>query len=686
MPPIAGALNGAMVLRDSSIPNMSYEDVVDVVNPKVLGSLYLDRIFYDIALDFFILVSSITAVVGNVGQANYAAANMYMCALAANRRKRGLNAVALNGGAIIGAGYITRETDRALDLTVEKMALMRLSEEDFHQMIAEAIESGHVDCPDGVSEITTGLLDIAPDSANIPKWYRNPKFSRFIVQQSAGANERTEQTAAASIHDQLQACQTHQDLVLLVEQAFISQLRKLLLTPSDVANEVLLSKRSTELGIDSLISVDLRSWFMKNFKASIPVLKIMGSDSMARLVDTIVESVPAEIVPNLELDADIKDSISTTSTSTSLGSETTSSLSSPTSNPQPKSIDWDAESTPPAGLAEISMAGIGPLPVIPPKLIVVTGVTGHLGPHLLQSLLNDTAAEIHCLAVRKLAIRLQNKELPVDARIQYHEGDLAAPLLGLSEAAAASIFARADAVIHNGADTSHAKLYGALRASNVGSTATLARLCLPRRIPLHYVSSAGVCIFYGRDSFPPVPVTGPGSLLPAPDGSFGYASSKWVSERLLERVHAEHGLPVCIYRPSTIMRRGTDATSSRAELDWVNALLWHTRRIGAAPQVRHNRGALDLVRTETCCDGVLGRVLGGGSGARIEYVNQVGDVVIPMDSIRDVDADKGKRYDVLPLDEWLNRAVEAGLHPGVSDLIRKMDAADMPSYPRLLKE
>lgn len=217
-------------------------------------------------------------------------------------------------------------------------------------------------------------------------------------------------------------------------------------------------------------------------------------------------------------------------------------------------------------------------------------------------------------------------------------------------------------------------------------SATLARLCLPRTVPLHYVSSAGVCIFYGGDSFPPVPVMGPGSLLPAPDGSFGYASSKWVGERLLERVHAEHGLPVCIYRPSTIMRRGTAAMSSRAELDWVNALLWYTRRVGAAPQVRHNRGALDLVRTETCCDGVLGRVLGGISGARIEYVNQVGDAVIPMDSIRDVDADKGRRYDVLPLDQWLNRAVEAGLHPGVSDLIRKMDAADMPSYPRLLTE
>jgi hypothetical protein len=70
MPPIAGALNGAMVLRDSSIPNMDYDQLMDVIRPKVLGSIHLDRIFYNVHLDWFILVSSINCIIGNVGQAN----------------------------------------------------------------------------------------------------------------------------------------------------------------------------------------------------------------------------------------------------------------------------------------------------------------------------------------------------------------------------------------------------------------------------------------------------------------------------------------------------------------------------------------------------------------------------------------------------------------------------------------
>lgn len=88
LPPIAGVLNGAMVLRDVSVRNMEFNQVTDVVGPKVLGSIHLDRIFHKAELDFFILLSSINCIIGNVGQANYAAANMGMCGLAAHRRKR----------------------------------------------------------------------------------------------------------------------------------------------------------------------------------------------------------------------------------------------------------------------------------------------------------------------------------------------------------------------------------------------------------------------------------------------------------------------------------------------------------------------------------------------------------------------------------------------------------------------
>ncbi len=215
-PPIVGVLNGAMVLRDVSVGNMTIDQVTDVIRPKVLGSIHLDQIFHDVDLDFFVLLSSINCVIGNVGQANYAAANMGMCGVAANRRKRGLASAAVNVGAVMGAGYIT-QSDRQLDVTVAKMAMMHLSEEDFHQIFAEAMEAGYLDSSVG-PEISTGLLDISPSSANIPKWYSNPKFARFIVHQTASNDDKKEQSNAASIQDRLQACQTQQDLLQVIKR------------------------------------------------------------------------------------------------------------------------------------------------------------------------------------------------------------------------------------------------------------------------------------------------------------------------------------------------------------------------------------------------------------------------------------------------------------------------------------
>jgi hypothetical protein len=205
-----------MVLRDTTVRNMTYDQLMEVVRPKVLGSIHMDEIFKNDDLDFFILFSSINCIIGNTGQANYAGANTFMCSLAAQRRKRGLAATALNVGAIIGAGYIEREASKALDLTVAKGSLMHLSEEDFHQLFAEAIEAGHPSNPDG-PEVSTGVLDVAVDSADPPKWISDPKFSHFIVHHKTDDGAEKEKAGTPSIQDLVRKCQTTEDLQKVIE-------------------------------------------------------------------------------------------------------------------------------------------------------------------------------------------------------------------------------------------------------------------------------------------------------------------------------------------------------------------------------------------------------------------------------------------------------------------------------------
>jgi nucleoside-diphosphate-sugar epimerase len=702
LPPIVGVLNGAMVLRDGMVRNMVFEQVTDVIRPKVLGSIHLDRIFHDVDLDFFVLLSSINCVIGNVGQANYAAANMGMCGIAAARRRRGLVSSVANVGAIIGVGYITQSA-RQLDLTVANTHLTHLSEEDFHQIFAEAMEAGYLDSPDG-PEISTGLLEISPDTPNMPKWYTDPKFARLIVNKTTDGGKGKEKASAASILDSLKACRSEEDVFQVVKSAFAAQLRRIL--QISTGDDDMMNMRSIELGLDSLISVDIRSWFLKNFQVSIPVLKIMANDAqMSGLVETAVEGIPAELIPEVRADAlangKSDDSGSETNSAVTPASSTNgrvpdTAATSPGSATPPKGssgIDWEAEATPP----ELSLppADAKP-PSSPPKVVVLTGCTGLLGHHLLDALAAEPSIEkIICIAVRQLSARLANGSLPPPSdRITYYEGDLSAPRLGLSEADEKTIFDAADAVIHNGSDTSHLKYYSAIRATNVDSTRHLIRLCVRRMIPLHYISSAGVALFAGLDSFPEISATAPGNALPPPDGAHGYMCGKWVCERMLERVHAETGLPVWIQRPSTIVREGKDAEGDRAGMYWVNALVHYVHEIKAVPRVERNKGCFDLVYVRSVCEDVLrgllsaGKKGGDGKGSGITYVNNVGDVVIPMHLMAEIARQKGREepYEVVPMEEWMRRAIAAGLHPAVAALIETFDEPGAASYPRLLKK
>ena len=680
-----------MVLRDVTVANMQFEQVQDVYKPKVLGSMNLDRIFHDVDLDFFVLLSSANCIIGNVGQANYAAANMGMVGVAAHRRKRGLRSSTANVGAIIGVGYITESASR-LDLTVANTHLIHLNEEDFHQIFAEVLEAGYQDSPAG-PEITTGILEVSPDEPNMPKWFSEPKFARLILHSVASGDDKKERMNDTSIQESLQACKSEQDVFQVVKQAFAAQLRKTL--QISTADDDIMNMRSSDLGLDSLISVDIRSWFLKSFQVSIPVLKIMSGDAhMSGLIEAAVEDIPAELIPQVRGDrgAVVNGDASGVSSSSGTQASPPSGEASTTTSTPPSAdgdgpIDWDAEVCPPERVSELPNAKP---PNPKPRVILLTGASGLLGHHLLNALLaQPSIRKVICIAVRRLAERLKSGQLPAPSdRIVYYQGDLAVPRFGLTEEEQATIFNVVDAVIHNGADTSHLKYYSASREANVGSTIQLVRLCLQRMIPLHYVSSAGMALFAGRDPFPSISGTKTGKK-PPPDGAHGYMCSKWVCESLLERVNARDGLKIWIQRPSTIVREGDDATTSAADFDWVNTLLHYSHDIQAVPRIEYNKGTFDLVYVQTCCDDIIRELLRNEPKlpSGMTYVNNVGDIVIPMARMAEIAKHKGKKdlYQVLPWKEWMQKAMAAGLHPAVAALVETFDEPGAPSYPGLLK-
>lgn len=92
---------------------MSFEDWRDSTDPKIRGTLNLHRAFADKNLDFFLTLSSVASVIGNVGQANYSAGNSFMDDLMAWRQANGLPGCSINIGLVPDGGSLGEGVESA---------------------------------------------------------------------------------------------------------------------------------------------------------------------------------------------------------------------------------------------------------------------------------------------------------------------------------------------------------------------------------------------------------------------------------------------------------------------------------------------------------------------------------------------------------------------------------------------
>jgi hypothetical protein len=99
MPPLRGVIHSAGVLDDGALLQQNWSRFQTVFAPKVTGGYLLHTLTRHLPLDFFILFSSASAVLGSPGQSNHAAANAFLDALAHYRRGQGLPALSINWGA-----------------------------------------------------------------------------------------------------------------------------------------------------------------------------------------------------------------------------------------------------------------------------------------------------------------------------------------------------------------------------------------------------------------------------------------------------------------------------------------------------------------------------------------------------------------------------------------------------------
>ena len=269
---------------------MTLKDYHDAITCKVPGTWNLHNVAleHNLPLDFFTLLSSVSGVVGQKGQANYAAANVFLDAFATYRRSLGLAACSVDLGAIEDVGYMHEHED--LVVVFDKVAWTPINEALFHRIvrcsILQQVDPGN---RDSAQLITSVAVPQQPGSSLLV----DARFSGLVSgDASGGANKAADGKDGAA--KELQAfflmlkSGAEAGLVLsacveIVNKQFMATLR--LPEPMEPA------KSLSSYGLDSLAAVEFRNWARMDLGADLTTLDITNAASLIALCEKIVSKI-----------------------------------------------------------------------------------------------------------------------------------------------------------------------------------------------------------------------------------------------------------------------------------------------------------------------------------------------------------------------------------------------------------
>jgi NADPH:quinone reductase-like Zn-dependent oxidoreductase/acyl carrier protein len=280
MPPLRGVVHAAGVLDDGVLSQQTPRRLQAVLGPKLMGGWNLHRVTAGSPLEFFVMFSSASSVMGSPGQGGYGAGNAFLDALAHHRRREGAPALSIDWGpwgeagmaATLGERDRRRWADMGVDFIPPSQGLAILKE--LLQRGAAQVMVLPVEWPRFLSQSAAGSV--------------SSFFAALAAETRPGPSTPLARGEKADLRQRLTESPPSKRRRLLIAHVRDEAVRVLALDPSQPVDD---QQGFQALGMDSLMAVELRNRLQTTAGRALPSTLAFDHPTVEALADYLATEV-----------------------------------------------------------------------------------------------------------------------------------------------------------------------------------------------------------------------------------------------------------------------------------------------------------------------------------------------------------------------------------------------------------